>query len=670
MAEDTKKPADEWLDRARSAFESSTSYIDTNYRGKWEDAIKLFQNKHPKGSKYNSDAYKYRSKIFRPKTRSAVRKMEAAAAAAFFSTQDSVFIDPMDDTKPEQRASAAVMKELLDYRLQKTIPWFLTVIGGIQDAQTVGVVCSYQYWKYQERKKKVKVQLVDELGNVLDEQEREDIEVIKDEPCVELLPVENYRFHPSANWMNPVQTSPYFIRLVPMYVYQLKAKMREEDPKTGQPKWKKLTDQEISSTLTRKYDSTRLTREGQREDPAEVTTGAINDYDLVWAHENFIKDENDEDQVYWTLGTEYRLTDPKPLKEVYFHNERPITLGYIVLETHKNMPDGPVMLGEGVQKEINEIANSRLDNVKLVLNKRWLVKRGSQADLKSLVRNAAGSVTLVTDPKDVLPIEFDDITSSAYAEQDRLNVDYDELIGNFSQGSVQTNRKLNETVGGMSMIQSSAGQMTEYGLRVFVETWMEPTLRQLVKLEQAYETDTVLMALAAEKAEINQKYGINEVTDTLLNQELSLRVNVGLGATNPMFRLERFLLATGKFSEIAAAGAPGLNLEQVGQEIFGLAGYREGKRFFTNENPEVAKLTQQVQALEQELNDRNAEIEAKLAAVDAQNDAKLRAVDMQNQGKIAVEALKQDREDARHEDQITADLIKHDSSNEIALQAQ
>ena len=30
--------------------------------------------------------------------------------------------------------------------------------------------------------------------------------------------------------------------------------------------------------------------------------------------------------VYYTLGTEYLLTDAKPLKEVYFHGERPIVI--------------------------------------------------------------------------------------------------------------------------------------------------------------------------------------------------------------------------------------------------------------------------------------------------------------------------------------------------------
>ena len=40
------------------------------------------------------------------------------------------------------------MKEILQYRLTKTIPWFLTAVASYQEAQAVGVVVSYQCWEY------------------------------------------------------------------------------------------------------------------------------------------------------------------------------------------------------------------------------------------------------------------------------------------------------------------------------------------------------------------------------------------------------------------------------------------------------------------------------------------------------------------------------------------
>jgi hypothetical protein len=146
--------------------------------------------------------------------------------------------------------------------------------------------------------------------------------------------------------------------------------------------------------------------------------------------------------------------------------------------------------------------------VKFVLNKRWLIRRGANIDVESLLRNVPGGVTMVNNVEtDALPVNWQDVTSSSYQEQDRVNVDFDELAGNFAQSSVMTNRKLNETVGGMRMMSQGANMMTEYDIRVFVETWVEPVLRQLVKLEEAYETDQVVLGVAGQKSGYFQKFG-------------------------------------------------------------------------------------------------------------------------------------------------------------------
>ena len=66
-----------WLQLAKDSYSASTNYFDTNYRARIEDALQMFHSKHPRSSKYNSEAYKYRSRIFRPKTRSVLRKHDA-----------------------------------------------------------------------------------------------------------------------------------------------------------------------------------------------------------------------------------------------------------------------------------------------------------------------------------------------------------------------------------------------------------------------------------------------------------------------------------------------------------------------------------------------------------------------------------------------------------------
>ncbi len=632
--ESTQEKAPDWLQIAKDSFSSSSSYFDANYRKTMERNIALFQSRHPSGSKYNSDAFKKRSRLFRPKTKSVVRKNEAAAAAAFFANVDVVSIEPENDNDPAQVASAALMSEIINYRLQKTIPWYLLLIGALQEAQVISIVASYQYWNYKEKPTQSYEALTDDMGQPMVDaqgqpyyQVTEGHKVLKDEPCIELIPIENARFDPGANWTDVVGTSPYFIRMVPMYVDDVRQMMKTADSKTGRPKWKEYSEDVIRTAMV-DYDTIRQQRNDKKEDPLAQNDAPMKAFEIVWCHENFVR-LGGEEVVYWTLGTQHMLTDPVPLEEAYFHGERPIVIGCAVLEAHKPMPDSLVSIGSELQKEANDITNQRMDNVRLVLNKRWIVKRNQQVDIESLMRNTAGGVTMVNDPdQDVKEINFPDVTSSAYQEQDRLNLDFDELTGNFSQGSVQTNRQLNETVGGMQLAAGGANQMTEYLLRTFVETWVEKVLRQLVKLEQAYETDEVILGLAGDKAQLQQKYGIDQITDDLLNQSLTTTVNVGMGATDPHQKLSKFSFALQTYSQ-AVTNIPDADPEAIRREVFGLAGYKDGSRFFKPpEDPKMMQVQQQMQQMQQAIQQLGQKLqEAQLQLKDKQGELQVKQFD-------------------------------------------
>ena len=107
---------------------------------------------------------------------------------------------------------------------------------------------------------------------------------------------------------------------------------------------------------------------------------------------------------------------------------------------------------------------------------------------------------------------------------------------------------------------------------------MEPVLRQLVKLEAKYESDEIVLGVAGQKAQL-QRYGVDRITDDLLNQDVTIYVNVGMGATDPNSKLQKFAMAAQTVAGIAQA-LPGANMEEVRKEVFGLAGYRDGSQFF------------------------------------------------------------------------------------------
>lgn len=616
---------DAWLiQKAQEIFSASTDYLDANITNIWEKNLAHFNNEHAPVSKLSARGYK-RSQVFRPKTRTMTKASEAALTNAMFSTQDVVDIQPEDPTDQVQVASAAVNKQIVQYRLDRKMPWYQTVIGAYQSTKVYGLCISFQYWDYHEdtditfAKDDAGEQIYDADG--VTPMGIQSTKVRRDDLKCDLIAPENFRFDPMCDWRDPCTTSPYLIYMMPIYAGTALENMERTDAKTGQPIWKKHELAELLATRRNTYDRTRQAREGRsRIDPSEENVGTV--YSTLWAHLNVIK-MNGDDMAYWTMGTELVLTDPILLSEMFpwcLDGERPFTIGFSTIEAFRNYPAGDVEQSSPLQEEINLVANQRLDNVKLVLNKRYYIKRGSQTDLEALIRNVPGGGVMTNDPeRDIKTIETKDITSSSYQEQDRLSTEMDELVGSFSQQSVQQtgNRKGGETKGGMDLMKSGAGAVQDYGLKIFAQTWVEPTLRQLTRLVQMYETDANIISLAGKKADIWQRFGIDEITDQLLMQNLTVRVNVGMGNTDPQTRIDKLLFAVKATAELPKMAGK-LKSEAVTDEIFGMVGYKDSTRFYRNEqeqaeyakaNPEQPPAEIQMKQLELDI--RKADNEAR-----------------------------------------------------------
>lgn len=219
-------------------------------------------------------------------------------------------------------------------------------------------------------------------------------------------------------------------------------------------------------------------------------------------------------------------------------------------------------------------------------------------------------------------MNWPDVTQSAYLEQDRLDGDFNDLGGNFSPMQVQTQRTPRESTHTMKMLQAPSNLMTEYMLKTHTETFAQPVLRQIMLLEQHYETDSTIMALAGQKAKIAQRYGMNEVTDEMMDRHMNLTVNVGMGATDPVMKLQKFVYAVSSYANIAKEPPPGIDLKSVWKEMAGLSGYQDGQRFLIDGvDPQVAKLTQTVQQMQKLIQQLQMQVKNKEGA----NIAKLEA---------------------------------------------
>jgi hypothetical protein len=576
------------------AESTSTSYLTSQVRTNWNRSLKAFRNEHFEGSKYLSSAFAGRSKLFRPKTRSAVRKDMANAAEALFATADVVKITAEDETDPTQRASAAIKQELLNYRLARSsgkagIPWFIICMGARQDADVLGICVSKQHWEYKERTRHepLETPYTDvETGEETTHEAK--TEVVLDRPNIASIPPENVLIDPAADWTNPAQSSKYLMIRYPMHVSAV-LDMVKAGPE-GMIPWRSVTEEELKSQTVTPSDAaaTRRAREGGLDPKDKSATGSR--FGIVWVYEVFLE-HGGEQYTFWTIGKNKLISDVVLTEEAYPHlgGERPIVIGFGALDAHRLFPMSPVESWQQLQQEANDTANLRLDAMKAAVTPVTKVRRGRQVDIAQLQRRGPNGVIMVNAMEDVEWDRPPDVPASSFQSEAIINSDFDALAGDFNSSSVETNRRLNDTVGGMKLLAGSSSTLTGFDLRVWSETWLEPVLWQLVKLEEFYESDETILAIAGNRAKLMQKFGIDEITDHMLMAQSTLKVNVGTGGSNadPMQDLQKFELASKVAMEVLAPfferGEINVqpNVEEIISEIYGKAGYKDaGERFF------------------------------------------------------------------------------------------
>lgn len=598
-----EKHDERFLALAHSNFLNARSYQDASLIVQWERNADHFNSRHFRRSTYNSPLYRGRSRLFRPMTRAAERSSSAQFAAAMFSNMDVVEIKPLNQNDAFQVAAARMMKQVMQYRLKHSIKWYLTCMGAWQDTRVYGPCWTYTYWEYEKRTAEINEPDPDNPG-MTKVVEREVI--IKDQPVIDMIPPENMLVDAACDWRDPVGTSPFLVRLVPMYVVDVLARMDKKHIKTGEPEWHTLTKEQILSAERDTYNTVRQAREGDNR-PDKTDNATVDDFKIVWPHENFVRIDGVE-MVYWTLSTQFMLTDPVPLTKAYAAGKRPVSYGFSVIETHKFSPSSTTELIANLQAGVNDIANLRIDNVRLALNKRYILRRGAVVDLEALMASVPGGGIMTEDPeRDVKVLETRDVTGSSYKEQERLETEANDITGTFMGSSVQNNRSLNETVGGMEMLAEGSNAISEMDIRTFAETWVEDVLTQLMVQIQAYESDSVIFDNAFEDVseefsflrqddngnahdEETQKEIKDNVVRRLLKDQLTLKVNVGMGATSPQRKADNLNTTVGVIASNPDQAAR-IDWDEISKEQFANAGFQDGARFLIQQDD--TELTQE-----------------------------------------------------------------------------
>lgn len=591
-----------FLQLVREADSQAQLYINQVNRNAWARSMRAFHNEHFPGSKYQSDDFKNRSKIFVPKTRGAVRKDLAATAASLFGTIDAISCSPGNESDMHQKASASVVQELLNYRTNRTsgkaaLPWFYVALGARQTSVITGVCLSKQSWKLEMRKTGSEDVNDDKTGKSTG-QRRDVWKPFVDRPDSQLIPPENFTIDPAADWTNPAQDAAYLIIKWPMRLDEIRAK--QKDPRNP---WKALTESELRGAGGgAKFDMAAIRR--AREQGIDRMDEANNgkSFEIIWVYETFMRVAG-EDWTFLSVEDKCMLTDPRPVRDVYPEQfgERPLTLGIGSFEAFRLFPMSNVESWQMLQMEVNDLRNLSLDAVKQNVLPVTKVVRGRQVDLDALKRRGQGSSIMVTNKDDVTWDRPPDVPASVTAMKQALDIEFDDAAGQQNYGTVDANNNLSKTLGGLKLAAGAANAVQEFDIRIWIESWCEPVLAQLVKLIQFYESDPIVLGLCGDRAQLMEKFGVDKITNELLENEVTLRVNVGLGSGDPSQRLAKFSDATNvampllEKSPRFQSGEMSIDEVAVMDEVFGAVGYRDGGKRFIKMGPPKSNPMQQPQ---------------------------------------------------------------------------
>lgn len=630
-------------------------------------SYRAWQNQHAQESKYLGAAFRGRSRLFVPKTRAAVRKNLATAAASLFSTEDVVNISAQYEDDVQQRATAAVIKADLDLRLTRTatktgIPWYLISMGGCLDAQLTGVTVSKQSWEYEEvdtgKTEVVQEPEIDEATGmpVLDEMglptlrdvKKPVMRVIKDRPMIDVIPIENVGVDPAAPWHSPVQGGRWFYCRYAMGIDDVKTMMASGGKNGADDGWLDVSDEIL---LKGRVEDDRVGARRVREGGGDryedgKGTGHL---DIVWIQENFVRVAG-KDYHFWSVSRHAFLSKVRETREAYpaFDGERPYVMGVAQLDTHRVFPQSPVETWQPLQLEINDIANLRLDTLKRSIAPLAVVKRGKNVDLAALQRRGQPDAMLLVDSlDDVLLQPTPGPSGAAFTETSVNNALFDELSGTFSTSSVQSSRQLNETVGGMRLMSGAANAVSEFDLRMWIETWVEPVLRHLTHLIRHYESDERILAVAGQNARVWTRYDYMPTLDDFEQAEVSLRVNAGIGALDPLQKLQKFRMAMEMLAPImpqAQAKGISVDVEAVIEEVMGAAGFRDGRRFFKFEEPQQQQPDPELLKAMEEMKLRREEMERQFQEAMAKIEADRAMNSEDNRTKLQIEGIRNKRD--------------------------
>jgi hypothetical protein len=213
-----------------------------------------------------------------------------------------------------------------------------------------------------------------------------------------------------------------------------------------------------------------------------------------------------------------------------------------------------------LQTEMNQLRNQQLDALRLQLEPRQLIARGSGINPFTFYQS---KIISITDVNQIKELKSPDINQSQSGVT-QLQQEAQEVSAVTPYNTGTTYRMGNETATGTAILSHEANQRLNVYTHCFNETLLEPAMAHLAKLVWRYGRSRFLDAVRLPR-------------DT--DPELFVHVNTGMGATSPVVRIQQLREA---ISTLNALGET-RGVRELAKQLLKMLGIKNIGEYISNE---------------------------------------------------------------------------------------
>lgn len=186
----------------------------------------------------------------------------------------------------------------------------------------------------------------------------------------------------------------------------------------------------------------------------------------------------------------------------YFHQDLPIIYGVDYPYPGELYGMGEIEPVDRIQRAINAVLNQRLDNVQLILNNMWKVRKGSGVDLHTLV-SAPGNIIQTEDMDAVEPVNIPDATGGTFVQT--MNYLTSALqngtgITDYTVGMGSNANVANKTATGTRLIQQEANAQFKLKIQLMNHMVIKRIANQWKDLRIQYTTEEQRLRILGQQA--------------------------------------------------------------------------------------------------------------------------------------------------------------------------